>query len=108
MRLTSCFHTIAAGSVLALGSCGDDPKMVEKREQQKSEITRLKGEIALIEEKLKSLPPDMSAQLAEAKQLFTKQSAEATRLESGVADLDARKRALQTEFDAYRLKYQVK
>jgi chromosome segregation ATPase len=108
MRLTSCFHAFAACSVLALGSCGDDPKMVEKRELQQSEITRLKGEIALIEEKLKSLPPDMSSELAEAKQVFTKQSAEAARLESEVADLDARKRALQNEFDTYRLKYQLK
>jgi predicted nucleic acid-binding Zn-ribbon protein len=108
MRLNSCFHTIAGFWVLALVSCGDDPKMVEKREQQKSEITRLKGEIALIEEKLKSLPPDVSSELAEAKLVSAKQSAEVAGLESEVADLESRKRALQGEFDAYRVKYQVK
>jgi predicted nucleic acid-binding Zn-ribbon protein len=108
MRLNFFFYAIAVFSFLALTSCGDDPKMVEKREQQKSEITRLKGEIALIEEKLKSLPPDVSSELAEAKVVSAKQSAEVARLEREVADLDSHKRALQSEFDAYRIKYQVK
>ena len=94
--------------VLACTSCSDDPKLVEKREKQKAEISRLRGELALIEEKLKSLPPDVSADLAEAKQLAAKQSAEVTGLEAEVAALEAKKRSLQGEFEAYQAKYQVK
>ena len=93
---------------LSCVSCGDDPKLVAKRDQQKAEIAKLKGEIALIEEKLKSLPPDVTTQLAEAKALSAKQSSEVAVLEAEVTALEARKRSLQNEFDAYKLKYQVK
>ncbi len=93
---------------LSCVSCSDDPKLVAKREQQKAEISRLKGELALIDEMLKSLPPDVTAELAEAKQLSEKQSAEVAALEAEVAALEARKRVMQGEFDAYQAKYQVK
>jgi len=93
---------------LSCAACSDDPKLVEKREKQKAEISRLKGELALIDEKLQSLPPDVTADLAEAKQLSEKQSAEVAGLETELAALETRKRALQNEFDAYRVKYQVK
>ena len=106
MRFSS--YSIIALSIITLTSCGDDPKLVEKREKQKAEITRLKGEIALIEEKLKSLPADVSSDFAQAKQTAEKQNAEVERLESEVASLDAKKRSLQKEYDAYRIKYQVK
>ncbi len=62
----------------------------------------------MIEEQLKSLPPDVSADLAEAKQLSEKQSAEVAALETEVAALDSKKRALQKEFEAYQAKYRVK
>ncbi len=93
---------------LSCVSCSDDPKLVEKREKQKAEIARLKGELALVDEKLKSLPPDVSDQLADAKKTAEKQSAEVAALEAEVAGLETRKRALQNEFDVYQLKYQVK
>ncbi|MES2440399.1 MAG: hypothetical protein V4584_15120 [Verrucomicrobiota bacterium] len=89
-------------------SCSDDPKLVEKREKQKAEISRLKGELALIDEKLKNLPPDVSGQLDEAKKLSEKQTAEVAALETEVADLEAKKRSLQGEFEDYQAKYQVK
>ena len=108
MRFTvfPCFS--AALSLVLLASCSEDPKLVEKREKQKVEITKLKGDVALIEEKLKNLPPDVSSDLAEAKETSEKQAAEVARLEAEVATLDARKRSLQAEFDAYHAKYQVK
>jgi cell division protein FtsB len=99
---------LAALLMMASASCGDDPKLVEKREQQKAEITRLKGEIALIDEKLKNLPPDVTSQLVDAKAAAEKQAAEVAALEREVGDLDARKRALEKEFDTYRVKYPVK
>lgn len=89
-------------------SCGDDPVMVAKREQQKAEISKLKGELALIEEKLKNLPPDVSTELEEARELAAKQQSEVATLEKDVAALEERKRVLQGEFDAYKVKYQLK
>ncbi|MES2922915.1 MAG: hypothetical protein V4819_15275 [Verrucomicrobiota bacterium] len=100
--------SLAVLLALSCASCSDDPKLVEKREKQKAEISRLKGELALIDEKLQSLPPDVSADLVEAKQLAEKQATEMAGLETEVAALETRKRALQNEFDAYRAKYRVK
>lgn len=100
--------SLAVLFALSCASCGDDPKLVEKREKQKAEITKLKGELALIDEKLKNLPPDVSTDLAEAKTLSEKQTAEVAGLETEVAGLEARKHSLQGEFDAYKAKYQVK
>lgn len=91
-----------------LTSCGDDPAMVEKREKQKTEITRLKGELNLIEEKLKNMPGDVSEELAKARKSGEQQAEEIAKLEAEVAALDARKRTLQSEFDSYRAKYQAK
>ena len=107
-RLHSSSYLWCALSVLTLVSCREDSQLVEKREKQKVEITRLKAEVALIEEKLKDLPPDVSLALAEAKQVSEKQSAEVERLEGVVAELNARKRSLQSKFDDYRVKYQAK
>lgn len=108
MNSIRAFSLLLIPFSLAFSSCGDDPKLVEKKERQKAEIARLKGELSLIEEKLKDVPPDVSTQLAEAKLLSVKQSADIADLESQIAELEARRRSLQTEYDSYRVKYQVK
>jgi predicted trehalose synthase len=108
MSNSRCLSLLPVFLSLLISSCGDDPKLVEKREKQKVEITRLKGELAIIEEKLKDLPADVSNQLAEAKSLSEKQAAEIAELESQAAALENQKRSLQAEHDAYRAKYQVK
>jgi septal ring factor EnvC (AmiA/AmiB activator) len=100
--------TLPALVAMLCCSCGDDPKMVEKRNQQQAEITRLKGEIALIEEKLKSMPPDVGEDLEAARKRTTEQTATLADMEKEIAGLEARKRAIQTEFDSYRAKYQLK
>lgn len=82
--------------------------LVAKREKQKAEISRLNGELALIEEKLKNMPPDVSEELDAARKKTEEQSAEISILEKEISGLDARKRALQSEFDSYRAKYQLK
>jgi septal ring factor EnvC (AmiA/AmiB activator) len=89
-------------------SCGEDPKMVEKRDRQQAEITRLKGEIALIDEKLKSMPPDVGEELEAARKRTAEQTSTLAELEKEIAALEAKKRAIQTEFDSYRAKYQLK
>jgi len=99
---------IAACIALSCVSCGDDPKLVAKREQQRAEIARLKGELALIEEKLKNMPPDVSAELAKARKKMVEQNAEVAGLEEEISELEARKRSLQEEFDVYRAKYRLK
>jgi len=82
--------------------------MVEKREQQKAEISKLRGELALVEEKLKNLPPDVTNDLATTRSLVEKQQSEVAVLEKDVAALEERKRILQGEFDSYKIKYQLK
>lgn len=82
--------------------------MVAKREKQRAEIIELKGDLALIDEKLKDVPPDVSDELAEAKKQSEVEAAKVSALESEVATLEAKKRAIQDEFDTYRIKYQAK
>jgi peptidoglycan hydrolase CwlO-like protein len=91
-----------------LTSCGDDPAMVEKREKQKTEISRLKGELNLIEEKLKNIPGDVSEELTKARKDAEQQAEEIAKLEAEITALDTRKRTLQSDFDSYRAKYQAK
>ena len=108
MKILSSQSCALLLAVLCFASCGDDPKLVEKRDKQRAEIARLKGEIALIEEKLKNMPPDVSAEVETARKRADEQAAEVAKLEAEVAELEARKRALQAEFDSYRAKYQLK
>lgn len=105
-----CFYHLPIILLVALFSvsCGDDPQLVAKREKQKAEITQLKGELALAEEKLKHLPPDISAQLADARKNSAQQAVEVERLETEIAKLEARKQSLQSEFETYQQKYQIK
>lgn len=92
---------------LFLISCNDDPALVSKREQQKAEIARLEGEVALLSEKLSSLPPDRSNELADFKKKVELQTAELEKLEADIAALEAKKRILQNDFDSYKSKYPV-
>jgi cell division protein FtsB len=108
MKFFLPFAPLLLAPCLILVSCGDDPQMVAKREQQKAEIAKLKGELALIEEKLKNLPPDVSHELTTTRELAEKQQSEVAGLEKEVAALEERKRTLQSEFDSYKVKYQLK
>ncbi len=108
MKFPRLLSSITVLLALACASCGEDPKLVEQHEKQKAEIARLKGELALIEERIKNLPPDVSKELDEAGKTFASQSAELTGLETEVAALEAKKRSLEDEFKAYQAKYRVK
>lgn len=101
-------HSIVALAALACGSCGDAPELVEKRERQKTEIARLTGELALIEEKIKNIPPDVTEELEAARKNADEQTARIQVLETEIKELQERKRVLQSEFDSYRAKYQLK
>ncbi len=103
LRFAACI----AGAI-AVSSCGDDPELVKKTQEQQAEITRLRGEVALIDEKLRNLPADKSSELAEAKKVAETQTAEIKALEEEIASLEARKKSIDEEFKAYQRKYSVR
>ena len=92
---------------LCFASCGEDPKLIEKKNVQAAEITRLKGEVALVEEKLRNLPPDVSGELEAKRKEIAEQEAEIKKLEAEVQEREERKNALQRDFDAYKAKYKI-
>jgi hypothetical protein len=108
MRSFSIFCSLAVLIPFVCTSCGDDRKLVEKREMQKVEISRLKADLALIDEMLKNLPADVSLNLAELKRLAATQAAEVTGLESELVRLEILKQAAKSEFDAYQTKFRIK
>ena len=87
--------------------CGDDVELIEKKNSQAAEITRLQGEIALIEEKLRTLPPDLSGELESKRKEIAAQEAEIKQLEAKIREQEERKNALQQEFSAYRAKDKI-
>jgi hypothetical protein len=89
-------------------SCLEDPKLVAKRKDQAVEIVQLKGKIAMLDEQLKNIPADVSAELREAKEVTAAQAAELALLETEVAALEERKRTMEGDFDRYRAKYAAK
>jgi chromosome segregation ATPase len=98
----------AACLLLSLCSCKENPELLRKREEQRAEIKRLEGELAVIEEKLKDIPPDRTKELLLAKAEADTQASEIETLEKEVATLDAKKKELEAKFADYRRKYPVK
>jgi len=98
-----------AGLSLTFNSCNkEDPELVRKRDEQRTEIKRLEGEISVLDEKLKDVPPDHTQELTEAKAQAQTQATEVARLEKDVAALEDQKRTLEKTFSDYRHKYPVK
>lgn len=99
--------TLAAIPTLFLISC-ESKELTRKKEQQAVEITRLKGELNLIEEKLRNLPPDKATELAAAEIEAESQKEEVKELEAEVTELEAKKRDLERQFEDYKRKYAVR
>jgi predicted RNase H-like nuclease (RuvC/YqgF family) len=93
--------------LLLLSACGENPKLVEKRDRQKMEIERLGSELALIDDKISKLPPDVTAELSKARKIAEEQVAQISRLEAELSESLERARILQENFDAYRAKYKT-
>jgi Tfp pilus assembly protein PilN len=100
--------TATCGLLLSLCACKDNPELVRKREEQRTEIKRLEGELSVLEEKLKDIPPDRTKELILAKGEADAQTVEIEKLEQEVTVLDARKKELETRFSEYRRKYPLK
>jgi cell division protein FtsB len=106
--MTAKFFPLLLSSLpLVLGACRENPELVRKREEQRAEIKRLEGEIALIDEQLKAIPVIHEEDLAKARKELESQKQETTRLEQEISDLEGRKRQLEKEFTDYKVKYRV-
>ena len=99
--------TLAAIPTLFLISC-ESKELTLKKEQQAIEITRLKGELNLIEEKLRNMPPDKATELAAAEIEAEAQKEEVKELEAEVTELETKKRELEQQFEDYKRKYAVR
>jgi septal ring factor EnvC (AmiA/AmiB activator) len=106
MRLISPCLTFVFSALLF--SCGEDPELVRKHGEQEAEIAKLTGELALMEERMKYLPADQSAELAAAEQETRKLEADHKKLAEEVADLEAESEELKDQYEKYRVKYTVR
>ena len=108
-RIMSDLRRIAAlASCMFVISCGEDPELVRKHGEQEAEIAKLKGEITLLEERLKYLPPDQSSDLESSERDSLKLEAEHKQLEAEVAKLEAEQETLKKQYEDYRRKYAVR
>jgi|GEM_PF-3555950 len=94
--------------VSIFSSCKRDEASANKIQKQDSEIARLRGEIAIIEEEINNFPPDVGAILEESKKINKRQSEEIANLEKDIFELDKRKNDLQNQYEIYRAKYKIK
>jgi septal ring factor EnvC (AmiA/AmiB activator) len=92
---------------LIICSC-DSPELTQKRDKQLLEISKLRGELSLVEEKLKTIPADRSDDLAQIETDAKAQQAEVKKLEAEVAELEAKKAALEKDFAEYKSKYVIR
>ena len=93
---------------LAFGSCSDDPELVRQREEQKVEISKLEGELAILEEKLEQVPPDRSAEVVQLKQDAETNRTQVAELEAEIEALENQKADIEKKHEAYRSKYVVR
>ncbi len=105
---TSLRLSLVGLSVFALASCGDDPELVRKREEQRAEIRRLEGELAVLQEKMSDIPPDRSADLDKLKQEAEENKTRVASLEDEIADLEKEKQGVERELESYRRKYVIR
>lgn len=105
MKLIPFLIVAAFGAVLS--SC-DSPELVRKRDQQALEITKLKGELSVVEERLKDIPPDRTEDLSVIEQEAKTQQEEITKLEGEIKDLEAKKESVEKEFQEYKRKYVIR
>ena len=99
---------LALLSTLVLSSCGDDPELVRKREEQRAEIRRLEGELTVLRDKLANAPKDRTAELEELQKKTVAEQAKIAELETTVADLGKRKDELEDEFKHYQRQYPLR
>lgn len=100
----SCLAALCLLSV----SCGDDPELVRQREAQKVEISKLEGELAILDEKLEQIPPDRSEEVARLKADAETNRAQIAEVEAEIEALERKKADIEKQHEAYRRKYVVR
>lgn len=90
---------------LAFSSCSDDPELVRQREEQKVEISKLEGELAILDEKLEQVPKDRSQEVLQLKQDAEANRTQVAELESEIEALERKKAEIEKDHEAYRRKY---
>jgi septal ring factor EnvC (AmiA/AmiB activator) len=90
---------------LAFSSCSDDPELVRQREEQKVEISKLEGELAILDEKLEQVPKDRSEEVTRLKQDAETNRTQVAELESKIEALEREKADIEKQHEAYRRKY---
>jgi len=103
---TAC-RCCSALFLASLISCGDDPELVKKRQEQKSEIARLEGELLILNEQLQGMPADRSAELTAVKKKLEAQDVELEKLESEITQLQQQKRDAESRFAEFKKKYPI-
>lgn len=98
LALATCFLT----------SCGDDPQLVLKRDQQRAEITKLQSELAILQEKMGDIPPDRSREIEGMKKDVEDNRARIATLEGEIDSLEKEKAEVEKQHQAYRRKYVVR
>lgn len=93
---------------VAGASCGDDPELVKKRDEQRAEIRRLEGELMLLEEKLNNPPKDRSAELRALEEQIERDKSEIATLEREIPELVSQKKELEAELEQYRRDYPLR
>lgn len=91
-----------------LASCGDDPELVRKREEQRAEIQRLQGELAILQEKLKNAPADQSEELAKTEEEITQEQSKISSLETEIASLKDRRRDVEEKLKRFQREYPLR
>ena len=93
---------------VSFSSCGDDPELVRKREEQKTEIRLLDGELKILQEKISQIPPDRSNEISKLKKESELQQDEIAKLEAEIETLQKQKTQVEKDHEAYRRKYVVR
>ena len=91
-----------------LCSCGEDAELVRKHGAQEAEVAKLRGELALLEERLKNIPEDHSAQLKEAQEKQVKLEAELEGLNNEIGALEEKRKKLLEDYANYQQRYVVR
>lgn len=99
---------VVLGCGLLIAACGEDPELVRKRDEQRAEISKLEGELAVLQERLKDVPKDQSKDLTKLKADSEANREEIAKLEAEVAGLEKEKANLEKEFAAYQRKFAVR
>jgi chromosome segregation ATPase len=108
-EITQGLRCVAALAIcVALSSCGDDPELVKKREQQKAEISKLEGELSILTERLESMPKDKAVDIDALKEKAENNRTQIASLESEVEALGKEKTEIEKQHQAYKRKYIVK